>query len=87
MSVLRPRGSAKARLAVASVGALTAGLLAAIPLSGAQGAPGAPAASAAASPDAASAARGGFEHFTDGRYIVLMREASATGYDGDRKFA
>ncbi|MFA6297711.1 MAG: S8 family serine peptidase [Nocardioides sp.] len=85
MSVLRPRGSAKARLAVASVGALTAGLLAAIPLSGAQGAAGAPAASAA--PDAASAARGGFERFTDGRYIVLMREASATGYDGARKFA
>jgi hypothetical protein len=82
MSVLRSRGSVKARLAVASVGALTAGLLAALPLSGAQGAP---AVSAAASPSAS--APDGFERFTDGRYIVLLREASATGYDGNRKYA
>jgi hypothetical protein len=83
MSVLRSRGTLKARLAVASVGALTAGLLAALPLSGAQGAP----AAAAARTAAAGAAPAGFERFTDGRYIVLMREASAAAYDGDGRYA
>lgn len=80
MSVLRSRGSLKARLAVASVGALTAALLAALPVSGAQGAP-------TGATGASAAAPAGFERFTDGRYIVLMREPSATGYDGDRKYA
>lgn len=85
MSVPRPRGSTRGstrgRLAVASVGALAAGLLAALPLTGAQGAsaPG-----AAAAPPAAAAVKGGAERFTDGRYIVLLREAAATGYTGGR---
>ena len=80
MSVSRPRGSTRGRLAVVSVGALTAGLLAALPLAGAQGAPS-PAAGAAAS---SVAAPGAAERFTDGRYIVLLREAAATGYAGGR---
>lgn len=82
MQVLRPRGSIRARLAVASVGALTAGLLAALPLSGAQGAP----ATASAASPAAPAADRGFERYTAGRYIVVLREPSATGYDGSRKY-
>ncbi|GEP37413.1 hypothetical protein NPS01_10760 [Nocardioides psychrotolerans] len=88
MSVSRSRGSTRGRLAVASVGALTAGLLAALPLSGAQGASPAQAsasqASARPASAAAAAARGGTERFTDGRYIVLLSEASATGYAGGK---